>query len=84
MFCEYIRAALSRATYEIIEDEEPFYGEIPELRGVWATGETLEECRGNLRAVVEDWIALRLRLGLAIPSVGDYTIKTPRRVATII
>jgi hypothetical protein len=31
MFCEYIRAALSRATYEIIEDEEPFYGEISQL-----------------------------------------------------
>jgi predicted RNase H-like HicB family nuclease len=84
MFCEYIRAALSRATYEIIEDEEPFYGEIPDLRGVWATGETLEECRGNLGPVIEGWIALRLRLSLAIPPVGDCAIETPGRVATII
>jgi len=80
MFCEYIHAALSKATYEIIEDEEPFYGEIPELRGVWAIGRTLEECRENLRAVVEGWIALRLRLGLAIPPVGGHTIETPSRV----
>jgi hypothetical protein len=36
MFCEYIHAALSKATYEIIEDEEPFYGEIPEL--AWCVG----------------------------------------------
>jgi len=64
MFCEYIHAALSRATYEIIEDEEPFYGEVPELRGVWANGKTLEECRENLKGVIEGWIALRLRLGL--------------------
>jgi hypothetical protein len=28
---------LSKATYEIIEDEEPFYEEIPELRGVWVS-----------------------------------------------
>ncbi len=67
MFCEYIHAALSKATYEIIEDEEPFYGEIPELRGVWAIGKTLEECRENLKGVIEGWIALRLLVGLAIP-----------------
>jgi predicted RNase H-like HicB family nuclease len=70
MFAEYIRAALSKATYEIIEDEEPFYGEIPELRGVWAIGKTLEECRENLKGVIEGWIALRLRLGLAIPPIN--------------
>jgi hypothetical protein len=34
MFAEYIHAAMSKAMYEIIEDEEPFYGEVPELRGV--------------------------------------------------
>ena len=83
MFCEYIQAALYKATYEIIDDEEPFYGEIPELRGVWATGRTQEECRENLEAVVEGWIALRLRFGLAIPLVGGHTIETPSRVATV-
>ena len=57
MFAEYIRAALSKATYEIIEDQEPFYGEIPELRGVWAIGKNLEECRENLKGVIEGWIA---------------------------
>ena len=45
MITEYINAALSHAKYEIIEDTEPYYGEIPELKGVWATGKTLEECR---------------------------------------
>ena len=45
MLIEYIEAALGRARYEIIDDEEPYYGEIPELKGIWATGKTLEECR---------------------------------------
>ena len=45
MIKEYINAALSKAHYEIIEDGEPYYGEVPELKGVWATGKTLEECR---------------------------------------
>ena len=33
MLTEYIEEALRRAKYEIIEDEEPYYGEIKELRG---------------------------------------------------
>ena len=78
MFAEYIRAALSKATYEIIEDQEPFYGEIPELRGVWAIGKNLEECRENLKGVIEGWIALRLRLGLAIPPINGHAIEIPR------
>ena len=73
MFCEYIQAALSQATYEMIEDEEPFYGEVPPLRGVWAIGKTLEECRENLKGVIEGWIALRLRLGLTIPLIKEVS-----------
>ena len=49
MFAEYIQAAMDKATYEIIDDPEPFCGEVPELQGLWATGKTLEECRMNLR-----------------------------------
>jgi hypothetical protein len=30
MFAEYIQAAMEKATYEIIDDPEPFYGEVPE------------------------------------------------------
>ena len=48
--------ALENAHYEIIKDEEPFYGEVPSLAGVWATGKTLEECRRNLAEAIEDWV----------------------------
>ncbi len=54
MFAEYIQAAMEKATYEIIDDPEPFYGEVPELQGVWATGKILEECRKELQSVIED------------------------------
>jgi len=37
MITEYIDAAMSRARYEIIDDEEPYYGEVPDLEGIWAT-----------------------------------------------
>lgn len=75
MITQYIEAALSRARYEIIEDEEPYYGEVPELEGVWATGKTLEECRRNLAEVIDGWLVVRLRRGLDIPPIGEYKIE---------
>ncbi|RNI11836.1 type II toxin-antitoxin system HicB family antitoxin [Methanohalophilus euhalobius] len=55
MLIEYIQTALDRAKYEIIEDEEePYYGEIPELEGIWATSTSLEECRQNLEEIIEE------------------------------
>ncbi len=70
MLLEYIQEAMKRARYELIEDEEPYYGEVPELAGVWATGGTLEECRENLREVIEGWLMIRLQKGLRIPALG--------------
>jgi len=75
MITEYIEAALARATYEIIQDEEPYYGEIPGLQGVWASGKTLEECRQDLREVIEGWIIVRLRKGLSIPPLDGHRIE---------
>lgn len=74
MFTEYVNAALSRARYEIIEDSEPYYAEIPELEGVWATGKTLEECRKDLIEVIEGWLVVRLQKGLQIPSIDNCDI----------
>jgi predicted RNase H-like HicB family nuclease len=68
MIVEYIEAALGKAKYDIIRDEEPYYGEVPGLKGVWATGKTLEECRKNLSEVIEGWIIVRIKKGLPIPS----------------
>ena len=79
MLIEYIDEALRRAHYEIIDDKEPYYGEIQELTGVWATGKTLEECRENLKYVVEGWILVSLKKELPIPKLigpknADLTI----------
>lgn len=75
MLTEYIEEALRRARYEFIEDEEPFYGEIEELPGVWATGKTLEECRNNLKEVIESWILVSIKNDIPIPRLGDIEIK---------
>jgi hypothetical protein len=33
MLAEYLQAALDAAHYEIIQDQEPYYGEVPGLEG---------------------------------------------------
>ena len=81
MISQYLEAALERAHYEIINDEEPYYGEVTELAGVWATGKTLEECRKNLADVIEGWVLLRLTRGMAIPPLGETWIELPKEVA---
>jgi predicted RNase H-like HicB family nuclease len=80
MITEYINAALNKAKYELIEDEDPYYGEIPELKGVWAVGQTLEECRRNLAEVLDGWLVVRLKKGLPIPPIGDYQVDDLKRL----
>jgi len=75
MIVQYIQKAMEKAHYEIIDDEEPYYGEIPECPGVWAAGKTLEECRRNLEEALEGWIVVRLQRGLALPPVEGVTIR---------
>jgi predicted RNase H-like HicB family nuclease len=81
MLLQYIETALESAHYEIIEDEEPYYGDVPQLEGVWATGKTLEECRHNLAAAIEDWVLFSVAKGLPIPALGETTIRLPDKVA---
>jgi len=81
LITEYIEAALERARYEIIDDQEPYYGEVPELPGVWATGKTLEQCRRNLAEAIEDWLLFSIAKGLPIPALGQVTIHLPEKVS---
>ncbi len=60
MLTSYIQEAMKRASYKLLEDGT-FFGEIAELPGVWANGETLEACRQELQEVLEDWLLLKLR-----------------------
>lgn len=81
MLIEYVEEALRHARYEMIQDEEPYYGEVPELKGVWATGKSLEECRERLQEVIEGWILVSLRKNLPIPRLGECEIREIQVVA---
>lgn len=80
MICEYIENAMQHAQYELIKDDEPYYGEVPELAGVWATGKTLEECRKKLAEVIDGWILIRLARNLPIPPIGQTRIALPQEI----
>jgi len=69
MLTDYIRAAMARAKYKIIEDGT-YFGEVPGLQGVWANDKTLERCRDELQEVLEDWLIVKLRDGDDIPRIG--------------
>jgi len=66
MLSSFIQAALLKAKYEVINNGR-YYAEIPELRGVWAEGNTLEACRNELIEVVEGWLFLKIKDGDVLP-----------------
>ncbi len=74
MLSEYIRAAMRRARYEILDDES-FYSEIPGFDGVWASATTLEGCREELEEVLEGWIVLSLSKNLPLPTVDGISLE---------
>ena len=80
MIREYIEAALKSARYEIIRDEEPYYGEVAALQGVWATGKTLEECRQRLAETIDGWLLIRLSRGLSIPEISEVKLVLPKEL----
>ena len=68
MLIDYIRAAMHHARYELLDDDEGFYGEIAPCPGVFANADTLEGCRDQLAEVLEDWILVRVAQGARAPS----------------
>ena len=72
MFAEYVQAALEKAQYKIIDNgEEPYFVDVPELDGVWATGKTVEDACRNFIEALHDWIAAHLLWNLAPPPIGS-------------
>ena len=66
---------MEKAHYEILEESNTYYGNIPGFKGVWAEGKTLEECREELQEVLEEWIMIRLRRGLSLPVLKGVELK---------
>jgi len=78
MLTDYLRAALSKATYEILRDDGTFYGEIPGFAGVYSNDKTLEGCRQQLAEVLEEWILVRIHERLSLPVVDGIELKVSK------
>lgn len=79
MIMEYIQAALRRAKYEL--EEDVYYAEVPELPGVLAYGNTLEDCRQQLIEVIEGWLIVGFRHGDTIPILDAIDLNTVAEAA---
>jgi predicted RNase H-like HicB family nuclease len=73
MLTEYIQAALRHAQFKQLEDGS-YFGEIPELPGVWSNAPVLLDAMDELRSVLEEWIAFRLSRGKEIPAIDGKRI----------
>ena len=89
MIHEYIETALHHAHYEIIKDEQPYYGEVPELQG----GLGYRKISGRMPSESDRsrgwWVLIRLARELPIPpmrstySVGQTQIRLPQEMAVV-
>lgn len=75
MLTEYVEKKLKGARYKLLKNRS-FFGEIPGLRGVWANAKNLEDCRKELREVLEDWLLLKVRNHEKVPG---FTVRIDRR-----
>lgn len=75
MLTEYLSAAMHQAHYEFLTDDQLYYGAIQVLPGVYATGTSLEACREELYAVLEDWLLLSIYKNLPIPMVDNISLQ---------
>ncbi len=75
MLTHYIKKAMGRANYVILNDDHSYYGEIKECPGVYANAESLEKCRDELEEVLEEWILFRIYKNLPVPSIDGIEIK---------
>ncbi len=74
MLMEYIQAALRHAKYEILADDGSYYGEIPECNGAYANAGNLEDCREQLREVLEEWVLFRVHRNLSLPTIDGIEL----------
>jgi len=73
MLTAYIQTAMQQAQYKILEDGS-YFGEIPDFQGVWASEQTLEDCRRVLQEVLEEWLLLKLRDNEEVPQLRGINL----------
>ena len=77
MITRFLDRALRRAQYRQV-DGGTFCATVSGLRGVIATGSSLEACRDQLAEVVEEWVLVRVARGLRVPTLDGVTVEVKK------
>ena len=75
MLTDFISKKLNTAKYKLLEDKT-YFGEIPEIKGVWANAKTLEACRHELQEALEDWLVLSIKSNERIPGFSFLSVNS--------
>ncbi|MEA2514817.1 MAG: hypothetical protein QOJ59_4306 [Thermomicrobiales bacterium] len=78
----YVDGALDRAAHDKLDDGT-FAGRVPECPGAVAFGETFRECENDLRATLEDWMVLGLKLGHRLPIIAGIDLNEEPSVGSL-
>jgi predicted RNase H-like HicB family nuclease len=70
---DHVERALASAAYDKLEDGT-FAGRIPECPGVIAFAPSRRACEDELRATLEDWILVGLKLGHPLPVIAGIDL----------
>jgi len=80
---KYIAQVMAKAKYEILQEDNSFYSEIPGFKGVYANEMDLETCRGELEKVLEEWLFFRIYRSLPVPTVNGVKLKINKIAVSI-
>ena len=69
MLSEFINKKIALAKYKLLKDGS-YFATIPGAKGVWANSKNREDCRNELREVLEDWLFLKIRDRENVPGFG--------------
>ncbi len=76
---DYLSAAMQHAEYDKLDDGS-YSGRLTLCPGVVALAESLSDCQHELRATLEDWLLLGLKMKHALPVIAGIDLnEEPQR-----
>ena len=80
MLTDYIQAGMSKAIYEVLDEDGSIYGSIPDCPGVWASEDNELDCSKALRSALEGWVLLGIYMHHELPIIDNIDINLVMRL----
>ena len=69
-YLEYLRAAMTHAAYERVEDGR-YFASIPNFEGLWAVGSSRDDAANELYEALDNWLDVHVKIGRQMPPEID-------------